>query len=118
MSLFSCTCGVLLTFLGVALLGVAGLSGLASGFPQTGELATVMGLVFITLGAVSFVSGLGLFRVSVWAWWLSLATFLSTTIITVVGGLVAPFLINLLGVTLLLAVRKRFGVSRPRAPLI
>lgn len=73
-SLFSCACGVLLTFLGIAFLGVAGLSGLA-GFPQTGVLSTVFGLVFIGLGVASFVSGLGLFRVSVWAWWLSFAAF-------------------------------------------
>ncbi len=92
---------------------MAGLSGLA-GFPQTGVLATVFGLVFIGLGVASFVSGLGLFRVSVWAWWLSFAAFLITTIVMAAYLQPGPFLINLLGVILLLAVRKHFGISRPR----
>ncbi len=113
MSLFSCACGVLLTVLGVAFLGVAGLSGLA-GFPQSGTLAVVFGLVFIALGVASFVSGLGLFRVSVWAWWLSFAAFLITTILMAAYFQIGPFIINLAGVILLLAVRKHFGISRPK----
>ncbi len=113
MSLFSCACGILLTFLGAAFLGVAGLS-VPAGFPQTGVLAAVSGLVFIALGVASFVSGLGLFRVSVWAWWLSFSAFLIATIVSATFLQIGPVLINLLGVVLLLAVRKHFGISRPK----
>ena len=113
MSLFSCACGILLIFGGAAFLGLAGLSGLA-GFPQSGVLATVFGLVFVGLGIASFVSGLGLFRVSVWAWWLSFAAFLITTIVMAAYLQIPQFLINLLGVIFLLAVRKHFGIRLPK----
>jgi hypothetical protein len=114
MSLFSCACGVLLSVLGLTFLGIAGLSGLAGGFPQSGVLATLFGLVFIALGIASFVYGLGLFKVSVRAWWLSFAAFLVTTIVSAAFLQFGPFFVNLLGVILLLAVRKHFGVMRPK----
>ncbi len=102
-----------MTFLGAAFLGLAGLSGL-TGFPQSGVLATVFGLVFVGLGIAAFVSGLGLFRVSVWAWWLSFAAFLITTIVMAAYLQIPQFLINLLGVIFLLAVRKHFGIRLPK----
>ncbi len=102
-----------MTILGASFLGLAGLSGLA-GFPQSGVLATVFGLVFIGLGIASFVSGLGLFRVSVWAWWLSFVAFLITTIVMGAYLQIVGFLINLLGVIFLLAVRRHFGIGLPK----
>jgi len=74
----------------------------------------VFGGVFIALGVASFVSGLGLFNVSRWAWWLSFAAFLITTIVMIVYLQVPEKVVNGAGVVLLLLVRKHFGIGRAK----
>ncbi len=115
MSLFACACGILITALGLSFLGFAGLSTFNPGLSLSGVVATVVGLVFVLLGVSSFVSGLGLYRQNVWAWWLALTAFLVTLGITAASFQIGGVLVNLAGVLLLLAVRKHFGI-RIRRP--
>ena len=119
--IYTCVCGILIVLVGLAFLGVAGLAGVF-GLTISGTLAAVSGALLLTLGLVTFVSGLGLFRFAAWAWWIAL---ISTVVSLVVVGLagqvqigdvlilretVSGVIIKLVLIALLVVVRRHFGI--------
>ena len=107
--IYTCVCGILIVLVGLAFLGVAGLTT-AFGLTISGTLVTISGALFLILGLVTFVSGLGLFRLATWAWWIALISTVVSLVVVGLAGQVAGVVINLVLIALLVVVRRHFGI--------
>jgi lysylphosphatidylglycerol synthetase-like protein (DUF2156 family) len=101
--------GIGLLLIGLLLLALGSIVGLFGGAPMFGlPIAAIGGLVLL-VGILMLVSGFGLLKLRMWAWWLAIISFILGAVSSILQSSWVTAGIEVLLIVYLILVRKHFS---------
>jgi lysylphosphatidylglycerol synthetase-like protein (DUF2156 family) len=81
--------------------------------PMIGGLGLLLGVLILLVGILMMVSGFGLLRLRMWAWWLAIISFVLGAVSSILSQSWITAAIEILLIVYLVLVRKHFGQPYP-----
>jgi len=100
--------GIGLLLLGLLLVALGGITGLF-GAPMFGLPIAAIGGLILLVGILMLVSGFGLLKLRMWAWWLAIIAFVLGAVSSILSASYPTAVIEVLLIVYLIVVRKHFS---------